>query len=83
MERGDSSEDGSYIVFDASGDSVSFALVKAHDYALWNLLLAAVILVVLLVILIVCKTKKKRKARKAAASASPEKKTPKNEAKGK
>lgn len=79
----DSSEDGSYIVFDASGDSVSFALVKAHDYALWNLLLAAVILVVLLVILIVGKTKKKRKARKAAASASSEKKTPKNEARGK
>ncbi|WP_278550217.1 hypothetical protein [Cloacibacillus evryensis] len=69
-EKADSSEDGSYLVFDAQGETVSFALIETHNYALWNLLLAAGILVILAVILLVVRKRKKaRKTKKASAKA--------------
>ncbi len=75
-EKADSSEDGSYLVFDAQGETVSFALIETHNYALWNLLLAAGILVVLVVILLVVRKRNKaKKAKKASTKAEkPDKK---------
>ena len=65
----DSSEDGSYLVFDAAGESVTFALVKATDYQLLNLLVGLAALLVLVVIVAVARKKhKKGKSQKSQKS---------------
>ena len=65
----DSSKDGSYLVFDAAGESVTFALVKTTDYQLLNLLVGlAALLVLVVIVAVVCKKHKNRKSKKSQKS---------------